>query len=110
MIEFVSEPLTPRRATFDTAAMARGEPGLPTGFAWRGEWFDVVECLERGKQSGPEVGRLDGERYLRRHTYRLRMTDGAIWSVYFTRHTPRRGPRAKRWFLHSIERVDAPER
>lgn len=31
MIEFVSEPRTPRRALFDTAAMARGEPGLPTG-------------------------------------------------------------------------------
>lgn len=104
MAEFVSEPITPRRGTFDTAAMARGEPGLPTGFEWRSQWFDVVECLERAKQSGPEIGRLDGERYLRRHTYRLRMSDGSIWSVYFIRHTPRSGSRTRRWFLHSLER------
>lgn len=104
MDEFVSETITPHKGVFDTAAMAAGEPGLPRGFTWRDESFDVVERLESWKQSGPEKGRSHGERYLRRHYYRLRMSDGAIWTVYFTRQPQQSGSARQRWFLYSIER------
>jgi hypothetical protein len=99
--EFVSEAIEPRGGTFDTTAMGRGEPGLPAGFTWRDVSYDVDALLGQWKQSGPEKGRRRGERYLRRHVYRLRMSDGAVWTVYFTRQ-PSGGGR-QRWFLYEID-------
>jgi hypothetical protein len=99
MEEFVSEPIMPGSGTFETAPMAAGLPGLPRWFTWRSTRHDVAEVLEAWKASGPEIGRLGGERYLRRHYFRLRMADGAVWVVYFVRHTPRNGSAKRRWFL-----------
>lgn len=103
MEEFVSELLMPLAGTFDAGAMATGVPGLPSGFAWHGQTYAIVDRLETWKQSGPEIGRLDGERYLRRHYFRLRMSDGSIWTVYFVRHTPRGGSAKSRWYLYKVE-------
>ena len=105
MEEFVSEPIVPRAGTFDAVAMASGVPGLPSGFDWRGESFRIVDRLETWKQSGSEIGRADGERYLRRHYFRLRMSDDSVWTVYLIRQTPKSGSPKKRWFLLSVERV-----
>jgi len=102
MVELVSELLTPRAGTFHAAAMARGEPGLPSGFTWRDEEFDIQEVLESWKDSSPEGGRHGGELYLRRHFYKLRMSGGLVWTVYFTRQTPRTGSPKARWFLYTI--------
>jgi hypothetical protein len=99
--DFVSEPIEPLAGTFDTAAMARAEPGLPRGFRWRDDMYEVIDVLERWKESAPEGGRPGGERYLRRHCFRLRMSDGSTWTVYFTRRTPRSGNRKRRWFLYT---------
>ena len=101
--ELVSEAITPRAGTFDTASMTRGEPGLPDGFCWRDVWLDVVETLAAWKESSREGGRAGGELYLRRHYYRLRMSDGAVWTVYFTRQPPRSGNARQRWFLYTRE-------
>ena len=103
MEEFVSELITPQRGTFDTGAMGAGLPGLPAGFEWRGESRRIVALLEEWKQSAPEGGRAGGERYLRRHYFRLRMSDEAVWTVYFLRQTPRSGSPKKRWFLYAVE-------
>jgi hypothetical protein len=103
MAELISEPITPRTGTFDTARMGRGEPGLPTGFAWRGLNVDIVEELSAWKQSSREGGDA-GDLYLRRHYFKLRMADGSIWTVYFVRQTPRSGDPKSRWFLYSVER------
>ncbi|MGD8451869.1 MAG: DUF6504 family protein [Phycisphaerae bacterium] len=103
MEDFISEPLTAHPGTFDPQAMAAGLPGLPAGFDWRGESYEVLAELERWKQSGTEGGRPEGERYLRRHYYRLHMSDGTTWTVYFIRQTPRSGSPRQRWFLYSID-------
>ena len=103
MQEFVSEPITPHTGTFDATAMATGLPGLPRGFVWRGTAYTVVNELATWKESAPEGGRPGGERYLRRHCFRLRMSDGSEWTVYFVRQTPRSGSAKTRWFLYSIE-------
>jgi hypothetical protein len=95
MEEFISEPITPLGG-FDTAAMASGLPGLPRGFTWRAQEYTVVAPLETWKVSAAEGGRPGGERYLRRHYSRLRMSDGAVWTVYFTRQAARGGGRARR--------------
>lgn len=113
MDEFISEPLTPYVGTFDAGAMATGVPGLPGGFVWRGRSYAVVERLEAWKESAPEGGRPGGEVYLRRHGFRLRMSDGSAWSVYFTRQPPRgrtaRGASARtRWFLLSRTPPELP--
>ena len=103
MPELISEPITPIAGTADTLAMARGEPGLPAGFAWRGHEYRVADVLERWKQTGREGGRAGGEVYLRRHGYRLQMHDGSQWSVYFVRQAPRGASPKKRWFLYTRE-------
>jgi hypothetical protein len=105
MEEFVSEPIRPEGGTFDTTAMAAGLPGLPQAFRWRGREYAIQAQIAVWKASGPEIGRSDGERYLRRHYFRLRMNDGTLWTVYFTRHTPPSGSPKRRWFLYSIERA-----
>lgn len=103
--EFVSEPLRPHRGTFSAGPMAQGLPGLPDGFDWRDAAYPIVEVLDFWKTSAAEGGRVDGERYLRRHYFRLRMGDGAVWTVYFTRQPLRGGAPRQRWFLYSISRL-----
>ncbi len=109
MEEFLSEPIAPLGG-FDTAAMARGLPGLPAAFLWREQECRIAATLGTWKQAAPEGGRPGGELYLRRHYFRLRMSDNSIWTVYFTRQPPRGGRRkagrpgsAPRWFLYSRE-------
>lgn len=102
MAELISESITPHAGTFDTTRMARGEPGLPTGFTWRGKLVNVVEELGAWKQSAREGGAA-GELYLRRHYFRLRMSDDSVWTVYFVRQTPRSGSPKNRWFLYTLE-------
>lgn len=105
MDEFVSEPLKPHAGTFGTRTMAAGLPGLPAGFDWRDASYTVIEVLEAWKQSSPEGGRPGGERYLRRHYFRLRMSDASLWTVYFVRQTPRSGSPRQRWYLASIAQL-----
>ncbi len=101
MAEFVSEPITPLAGGFDTKRMGRGVPGLPQGFQWRGEALKVVEELRVWKESTREGGRPGGELYLRRHYYRIRMSNKSIWTVYFVRQGPRQGNPKNRWFLYT---------
>ncbi len=103
MPELISERITPHAGSFDTSSMGRGEPGLPTGFDWRGVSFDVVDVLRRWKDTSREGGHAVGDLYLRRHYYRLRMSGKRIWTVYFIRQTPRSGDTKSRWFLYTVE-------
>jgi len=109
MEEFVSEVLRPLRGTADAKAMSTGLPGLPTGFVWHDEEYHVVEQLEAWKHSSREGGRASGELYLRRHYYRLRMSDDSIWTVYFTRQPSSAAAARRRWFLFSREEPEPPE-
>jgi hypothetical protein len=110
MSELISEPITPHAGTFGVSRMGRGEPGLPTGFVWRGLSLAVVEELSAWKDSSREGARAGGELYLRRHYFRLRMSDATIWTVYCTRQTPRSGDPKRRWFLYTLETTDPPKR
>ena len=47
--QLISEPLEPMSGFFNTSAMARGEPGLPCGFTWRGRELAIAEVLEQWK-------------------------------------------------------------
>lgn len=101
--EFVSEPLTPVAGTFATAAMASGEPGLPARFRWRGVEHEVAAVLETRRGTGP-CRHGGGERYVRRHEYRIRTAGGLEMLVYCDRQ-PRRGARPRaRWWVATVER------
>jgi hypothetical protein len=99
--EFVSEELTPVAATGDPAGMARGEPGLPGRFAWRGREYRVVRVIKQWKSSGPCRNGSD-ELYLRKHWFQFATDPPAVMTVYFDRQARnRRRPKA-RWFLYTI--------
>ncbi len=99
--KLISEEIAPIAGAFDTAAMGRGEPGLPERFAWRGEEHAVAELIESWKQLGP-CSSGGGDRYLRRHWFRVRSEGGLEMKLYFERTgRPGRG-RRQRWYLYSI--------
>lgn len=100
---FVSESITPLDASFDTAGMSRGEPGVPRRFRWRKREITVAGVLESWKEYG-DCTHGSGERYLRKHGYRLKTTDGMVLKVYFQRTGGRSTLRSRaRWWISRIE-------
>jgi hypothetical protein len=98
---FVSEALVPGEAAFDTRAMARGEPGLPRKFRWRDRELTVTEVLESWREYG-DCRHGSGERYLRRHGFRVRTVDGLVLHLAFQRSFGR-SRAAAHWWLRRIE-------
>lgn len=101
-ISFVSEALKPVGVTFDTSAMARGEPGLPRKFRWRKRELEVAEVLETWRDYG-DCTHGSGERYLRKHGFRVRTADGLVLKIFFQRSFGRSKSPAARWWLLSVE-------
>jgi hypothetical protein len=100
---FVSETITPVASSFDTGGMARGEPGVPRLFRWRKKNYAVAEILEAWKEHG-DCAHGSGERYVRKHGFRIRTTDGIVLRLYFRRSFGRgRVTTRSRWWIHSIE-------
>ena len=98
--EFVGEPVRPVPGTMDVPAMARGEPGLPRRFTWRGETHEAVAVIARWKTTGP-CRSGSGERYVRRHWFRVRTAEGRVMTLYFDRQPRRGGEARRRWWLFS---------
>jgi hypothetical protein len=99
--EFISEPIEPVAGTFDTAAMTRGEPGLPERFKWRDEEYAVADVLEAWKETGP--CRSGGpEQYLRKHWYKIRTDHGLEMTLYFERQARSKTRNKTRWWLYTI--------
>lgn len=99
--EFISEPIEPLAGTFDTAAMTRGEPGLPRRFKWRDREYAVADVVEAWKETGP--CRSGGpEMYLRKHWYRIITEDGREMTVYFERQPRSKRSNKVRWWLYTI--------
>jgi len=101
--ELISEQIVPDAGTFDASAMARGMPGLPSGFTWRDRHYTIVEVISSWKQS--EADRhTRGERYYRKHFWQVRAESGERMTLYALRHTKRgQNPKA-RWWLYTLER------
>lgn len=105
--EFVSECIRPDRAAGDAGAMSKGLGGLPAGFTWRDRHYRICVVLAEWKRSEAEGGRATGERYYRRHYFRVRVDTGQVMTLYFVRKV-KSGERATaRWWLYSIEPTDA---
>ena len=98
--QFISEPIMPVAGSSDPAAMSRGEPGLPSGFIWRDNQYEVADVLEAWKESGP--CRSGGpERYLRKHWWRIRTGNGVEMTIYFERQPKSKRQNKTRWWLYT---------
>jgi hypothetical protein len=98
---FIGEAIVPVEGTADARAMARGSPGLPQRFRWRGREFQVEAVLETHRELGPCRSGGD-EQYVRKHWFTIRTTGGHQVQIYFDRQG-RRGKNPKaRWWLFSI--------
>jgi hypothetical protein len=99
--EFVSEPVSPVPGSFGTSPLASGEPGVPLRFVWRGVEYQVTRVLETWKTTGP-CRNGSGERYVRRHWFRVETADGSRMELYFDRQA-RTSRKFERWWLATVE-------
>jgi len=97
---FISESIRPVKGTFDPLAMSRGEPGLPSHFHWREGEFEILKILESWKGYG-DCTHGSGERYVRKHYWRVLTADGRVLTLYFQRHFGRSRQSRVRWRLQS---------
>lgn len=95
---FVGEPIIPEVGSFSVSAMANGCPGLPRRFSWQGRSYPVIEVLEVWKESG-DCRHGSGERYVRKHWFRIRTTGDLEMKIYFERQA--RSSKGSRWRLHT---------
>jgi hypothetical protein len=80
--------------------MCAGEPGLPGRFVWRGTNYEVARVLEKWKTTGA-CHHGSTEQYVRRHWFKVEITDGTHMEIYFERQ-PRSKPKKQRWWLAAI--------
>jgi phosphoribosylglycinamide formyltransferase-1 len=98
--KFISEAIIPDNTSFDTSAMAGGEPGLPARFRWRDTDYEVARVLEKWKTTG-DCRNGSPEQYVRKHWFRIETADGTGMVIYFDRQ-PRAKQNKKRWWLATI--------
>lgn len=100
--QFISEAIAPVTATSDTSRMARGEPGLPREFIWRGETIRITTLLRAWRETGP-CSHGSPEVYARKHWYEVLTDSGRRMKLYAQRQARGRAGRANRWWLFSVE-------
>ena len=100
---FIGEGITPEDMSFSVSPMALGKPGLPRTFSWKGRRFSVLEVLEEWKESG-DCRHGSGERYVRKHWFRVRTTEDLEMRIYFERQGRSSG--GSRWRLYSIRIIE----
>jgi hypothetical protein len=96
---YIGEGIVPEDMSFSVSSMAMGKPGLPGTFSWRGGRFSIIEVLEEWKESG-DCRHGSGERYVRKHWFRVRTTEDLEMRIYFERQGRSSG--GSRWRLYSI--------
>jgi hypothetical protein len=99
---FISEAIRPDPATFATGRMAAGEPGLPRRFTWRGKPFEVDAVLRTWRETSP-CHHGSAEQYVRKHCYEVRLTTGAVATIYFERQARSAREKCRRWWLLSLD-------
>ncbi|MBI5093306.1 MAG: cytoplasmic protein [Candidatus Hydrogenedentes bacterium] len=98
---FVSEQILPVGETFGASGMARGGPGLPARFTWRGQEYAVAEQIEQWHETGP-CTHGSGEQYVRKHWFKIRTSGGSEMTLYFERQARTSRSRKARWWLYTV--------
>ncbi len=100
---FIGEPIEPKPGSFDAAMMARGGPGIPRVFTWRGNEYRVLGLIDTWTGREPGKGMDKDYTYIRKHFYRVKTTTGEVMTLYFDRKPPSgREKSRQRWYLFSI--------
>jgi Family of unknown function (DUF6504) len=100
---FVGEEIIPEDMSFSLSPMAMGKPGLFRTFSWRGRRFSVITLLEEWKNAG-NCRHGSGERYVRKHWFRVRTSEELEMKIYFERQGRSSG--GSRWRLYSIHNTE----
>lgn len=96
---FIGEPIFPAKDSFLLSEAAIGEPGLPQQFSWKRNEFTIVAVLEKWREAG-DCHHGSGERYVRKHWFRVRTTENLEMKIYFERQRRTRGD--SRWRLYTL--------
>ena len=110
--EFICEELTPEAGSFDASNMARGLPGVPARFTWRGVEYCVAGVIKQWKTSSPCRNGAD-EMYLRRHWFQVLTEPAATMTIYCDRQARNRKHPKSRWYVYSAalgEQGNPPQR
>jgi hypothetical protein len=112
---FIDEPI---EVIFHDPPMLLKSPPCPAAFIWRDEEFQVVEMLEtwqdynrRGRfahNMRPEhlsSAARRGSWGVGRFHFRVRVSGGRIFQIYYDRAPESAGDRAGRWFLLGERRI-----
>ena len=100
-LHFVGEIIRPAANADALTAAGPGGPLLPQRFSWRDRELRVGTVLRAWSETGP-CRHGSGERYVRRHWFRVRTQAGSVLEIYFDRQ-PRRGrPATERWCLYAV--------
>lgn len=105
--KLISEAIQPMIEVPSPLAPVVGSPILPGAFRWRKQTHQVSTVLSQGKKMGP-CTHGSSEMYLRRHTWTLRMEDGAEWEILFERQ-PRANAKRRWWLRFVTTPVETPE-
>jgi len=98
--EFIAEVIAPVEGSFATPAMAAGEPGVPRRFRWREVEYEVAAVLDTWRTTGP-CRNGSGEKYVRKHWFRVQTTDGEEMEICFDRQSRTR-QKKNRWWLATV--------
>jgi hypothetical protein len=99
--QLVSEPLEVVLLEGSAGSVIPGAPLLPGTFRWRGTEHVVGELIEAWKETGP-CTHGSGERYVRKHWFRIRTTRGDEMKIYFERKPRTAREARKRWWLYTF--------
>ena len=105
----ISEAIEPLLDELAERPFLAGEPIVPSRFRWRGNEYRIETILESWKEY-TEGSRSMPERYLRKHWFHVRVSDGAARStmkIYFERHARSKGAARARWWLYTIAAPEA---
>jgi len=94
----ISEAIEPLMDDLAERPFTVGEPILPARFRWRGAEYRVESVLESWKEYS-EGSRQMPERYLRKHWFHVRASDGSTMKIYFERSARSKGTERARWWL-----------
>jgi len=101
---FLGESLEAIEGSMTTVGMTTSGIALPLRFKRGKSEITVSEVLEQWIETGPMKGgdSSGAERYLRKHWWLIRTTDGDDMKIYFERQPRSKRDLKKRWWLHSV--------
>ncbi len=94
-MRFMSKPLVPEGASFESDDRGRFEPAVPPAFRLGDERLGVLRVLRSWRSERTDRG----DSYLKRHWFEIELDDGRIAVVYFDRGARRGAPR---WWCYTL--------